>query len=226
MSGLFDAAGIIGQYWNQFTGVSAQNASNAQQAREMMDFSAREAAINRDFSSGEAHTARAFAERMSGTAHQRETADLGAAGLNRILSVSKGGPGASTPSAAMASPGGQGQAAGFPAQNNPNLVSTAMELARNREEVKNLRSTNLNIEADTDKKNSERALNSIMYNRVVHEVDTARAEKQIREAAAKGAAVEGEIDEGRYGAALRYLDRIKGTASSASSAAQFLRYVK
>ncbi len=57
-------------------------------------------ALSAALSAKEAKKQRRWQERMSNTAHQREAKDLEAAGLNRILSVSRGA-GASTPSGAM-----------------------------------------------------------------------------------------------------------------------------
>lgn len=118
--GLASGAGII-------SGILSANSANkaaAKQAKAQMDFQ----------------------ERMSSTAHQREVADLTAAGLNPALSAS-GGSGSSTPSGAMADvkPVVNEHTAGLIANSARNVASFASDM---KQKDANISNTN----ADTDLK--------------------------------------------------------------------------
>lgn len=104
------------------------------------------------FSAAQAKNQMEFQERMSGTAYQRQAADMRAAGINPVVGF---GGGASSPS------GASGSSAGATVAPVPSVLANAISSARDSmsviASVKNAMAQYENIQADTTKKIADTA---------------------------------------------------------------------
>lgn len=144
-----------------------------------------------------------FQERMSGTAYQRATADMRAAGVNPMLAYSQGG--ASSPAGSL------------PQLTNPNVGlgrgisgvgSSAKDAILNKAQLDLIKEQTEAAHAQGTNSYAQAALNSV--NAQIAEGGTAAAKNRMT------------VDSGQFGVALEYMKRLGIDFNSAKSIVQMI----
>lgn len=156
--------------------------------------------------------AQQFSSAQSATQHQRAVADLRAAGLNPILSARQGNAAAS--SSAAGAGGGAAQLQSSFTQGQLNDAQTALMEGQGKLLKEQARSEHEHIY----QRYWQTAVEEQRLQTEKHLTERAKHEASIASNSAKGAELEGNIDETKYGAIMRYINRAIRAITGGSSA--------
>lgn len=191
------AAPVVGGLFGMF-GQQSANQANKEIARDQMDFQGR----------------------MSGSAHQREVADLLAAGLNPILSA--GGGGASTPAGAGIESKNtlEGLASGI-----SSMGATALAI---KDQKKRFEATDANINntnSDTELKKASRAMSEVSMRSTIHGIENQRLQNELLKKTLPSMIKKAKA-EGDYSEINQLLGALNSGASTASQLISPLKFIQ
>lgn len=173
-------------------------------AQQAQDFSAKQATDQMSFQGASSAQQMAFQEKMANTAHQREMADLKAAGLNPILAANNG---AATPAGSSQSGAAGSGVAGSGAGSSAKLASSILMAEREK------------ILAGIDKDKADTAVAKKQQEVLQHSAVEAEANAQIRKMQKTTAEKDQEF-ETKWGTQKRQADAVMNFIQKGASSAK------